>query len=357
VGSSTALRTLRVVLLLALVVLVAQRAVAITRNFEFAVDCEIPLRAAQRWLEGGQPYDPASFQAPEGPGLPFLYPPWLLPLLAPLVPLPRAAVHAAWVAACLAGALLACRRLGLRPVWWPLAIAWPPFLEGIWNGNVQVLLFAAFVCAFWEPVPRGTGHGRPRLLDRPGALGPGQGLLAAVVGSLKVSQVHAWLLTARVRPRAALVGALPLLAVAALTLPLVGWEAYRQWLDQAGRAVDPSWPPIGAPLSLLVGRPVAIGVSVASLVAVFLLPRRQAAVWTGFLLVAGAPTVHTYAWLFLLPALLELRSEFALLGALYFASYSLHGFWLGFAQIAVLLALSSRYPALLSESAQPAGRK
>ncbi|HZM00974.1 MAG TPA: glycosyltransferase 87 family protein, partial [Planctomycetota bacterium] len=357
VGSSTALRIVRLALLAALVVLVLQRAVAITRTFELGVDLEIPLRAAERWLDGGRPYDPAAFQVAEGPGLPFLYPPFLLPLLAPLAGLPRQPVLLAWVAACLLSALAACRRLGLPPAWWPLAVLWPPFLEGIWNGNVQVHLFAAFVCALFEPVPRGADGPRPRDGSRPETIGAPQGLLAALVGSLKASQVHAWLLVARLRPRAALLGALPLAAVVLLTLPAAGPGLYREWLAQADRATDPSWPPIGAPLSLLVPRPVAIAVSAASLLLVFLLPRRQAAPWTGLLLVAAAPTVHTYAWLFLLPAMLVVRREIALVAALYFASYHAAGWWLGFALVAVALGLAGRYPALRHVPAQPAGLK
>jgi hypothetical protein len=357
VGSSTALRCLRVALLAALVALVVQRAVALTRNFDFAVDLEIPLRAAERWHDGGRPYEPEAFHAPDGPGLPFLYPPFLLPLLAPLVELPRRPVQLAWVASCLLSALAACRRLGLRPVWWPLAVLWPPFFEGIWNGNVQVHLFTAFVFAFWVPVPRGETGPRLRACEHPADFKAQQGLLAALVGWLKVSQVHGWLLVARLRPRAALLGLLPLVALVAVTFPALGMEPYRAWIAQGQRAVDPAWAPIGAPLSLLVGRPVAIAVSVASLVLVFLIPRRQAAVWTGVLLVVGAPSVHTYAWLFLLPAMLVLRREIALLGALYFASYHPLGWWLGCAQMAAALALGGRYPALLHQPAQPAGRR
>ena len=46
--AATALRCLCMLLLLALVALVLQRAYAITQAFEFAVDFEIPLRAARR---------------------------------------------------------------------------------------------------------------------------------------------------------------------------------------------------------------------------------------------------------------------------------------------------------------------
>ncbi|MHC5209401.1 MAG: hypothetical protein ACYTG2_01625, partial [Planctomycetota bacterium] len=98
---------------------------------------------------------------------------------------------------------------------------------------MQVLLFTAFVYALFEPVPRGAEGPRMRDCERPDAFGPGRGLLASIVGCLKVSQVHAWLLVARVRPRAAILGALPLVALAALSFPAVGQELYREWLGQA----------------------------------------------------------------------------------------------------------------------------
>ena len=47
----------------------------------YGVDLEIPLRAAARWAAGGEPYLASSFQLDFGPELPFLYPPFLLPLV------------------------------------------------------------------------------------------------------------------------------------------------------------------------------------------------------------------------------------------------------------------------------------
>ena len=54
--------------------------------YPFSVDLEIPLRAAQRWIDGGQPYLASAFTAPPGATQPFLYPPFIL-LLALIAPL------------------------------------------------------------------------------------------------------------------------------------------------------------------------------------------------------------------------------------------------------------------------------
>ncbi|HSL34890.1 MAG TPA: hypothetical protein VK871_14655, partial [Candidatus Limnocylindrales bacterium] len=57
--------------------------------YPYGVDLEIPLRAAARWTSGGEPYLPESFDVIAGPELPFLYPPVVLPFVAPLLAVPR----------------------------------------------------------------------------------------------------------------------------------------------------------------------------------------------------------------------------------------------------------------------------
>ena len=92
-------------------------------------------------------YPPSAFHVLQGPGLPYLYPPLFLPLVAPLLALPLDLVHLLWSGVMATAAALTVRRLG---VGWPAAAAvllWPPFFEGIWVGNIQVVLFGAFVWA------------------------------------------------------------------------------------------------------------------------------------------------------------------------------------------------------------------
>ena len=83
------------VLIAILAVVVVWALWQLVTGYPIGVDLEIPLRAAERWLRGEDPYPPDAFQAPNGPDLPFLYPPSLLPLIAPLTVLPRAAVSVA----------------------------------------------------------------------------------------------------------------------------------------------------------------------------------------------------------------------------------------------------------------------
>ncbi len=309
--------------------------VALTHGF--ATDIEIPLRAAERWLSGAVVYDPAAFDR-RGAELPFLYPPLTLPVLAPLTWLPRALVHIGAALACLAAALVACRRLGMPRWTWPLALLWPPFSEGIISANVQVPLFAAFCVAF-VPV-REPSHA--------------DGLLATLVGTFKVSQFQPWLVMLRKRPLSAVAGAVVVGAFGLLVLPLVGTGSWFDWLGQATRAGDPAWDYAGEPLSLVVGRPAGLAITVLTGLAAFFVPWRSAAAVVGLLVVVGAPSLHMYGFLFVLPALLSIRLELGLLAAALIASYQYPLIWAGVAVAAVgLLLVRTTEPARQEVRATP----
>ena len=297
------------------------------------VDIEIPLRAADRWIQGSQPYLASSFAAPVGYDLPFLYPPVVLPFLAPLTLLPRAIVLAAWAAVVLAAAVFTLRRLGVAWLLVPLILAWPPFAEGILGGNVQVLLAAAFVAVFVpDPAPR-TG--------RRGDLQAG--VLAAIIPVFKVSQPHAWFGLLRDRQRAALLGALAVAVIVAVTLPLVGVQLWVDWLEQLKRAADPAWPLAGA--SMTAGLPAAVGLAVlgTTVAGTFVVPWPRLAAWVGVLTVVGAPSLRMFGVLFLLPALVRIRLEIALVAALLVATYTLQGLWAGIAIAVIGLLGAERY--------------
>lgn len=335
----------------ALGVLAGAIILAVARNlvlsFPTGVDLEIPLRAAERWLHGGEPYVASSFQVESGPGLPYLYPPFLLPLLAPLTSAPRSLVLAAWCAVCGLSALATLRRLAVPWRYVPGFLLWPPFLEGILGGNVQILLFAAFVFAFWA-----QSSAQPA--ERPFARLAGSGFapawragLAASIGLLKITQVHAWLLALRANPRNALLAASVFAALVASTLPLTGFSIYLGWLHQLQRASDPAWIPGGPGIGRVLPSLLVAPVVLASALATFKVPRGTAATWTGVLLIVGSPSLHSFGWLFLLPALLTVRAEIALIAVLCLASYGVALYWLAFVLVVGCLALGHRWPAFL----------
>jgi hypothetical protein len=316
-----------------------------------ACDLEIPLRAVDRWTAGGQPYLASSFTIIDGPGLPFLYPPWLLPLLTPLAALPRIPVLAVWLVLGAIVAIWTCRRLSVPWVAVPLVLAWPPFLEGLVAGNIQIWQFAAFVALFyvrgerWQLKPRELGSDVKRDTS--------DGLLAAGVGAFKYTQllVLPWLLLKR--PRAAIIGGVALAAIIVAMLPFTGIQLYWDWFDQLGRAADPNWLLAGAPLAFVIGRPLSLVASGLAVVGALLVRGRDSGAWVGIALLVAAPSIHGYGMLFLLPALLTIRRDVALALAFLICGYNIYGWWIAIALAGITLLASNRWPALRAPAPTP----
>jgi hypothetical protein len=330
-----------------LIITIVQSLRGVLTVYPIGVDLEIPVRAATRGAAGGQPYLASAFDVTSGgPDLPFLYPPVTLPFLVPLLHVPRELLFGAWWAFCVACGVFACRRLAIP--WWaiPIALAWPPFAEALLGGNVQVPLFAAFTAIFWtgggtsfRPVARSVAEGGSWRAT-------GDGVLASLIGTIKVSQAHAWLFVLRHRPRAAIAGAAIVVGVCLATLPLVGIARWTDWLSQAGRSGDPAWPLVGWTLSVYLGRPIGLALTVLSLVAVLFVPPNRAGAWIGVLSVVGAPSLHMFGFVFLLPAMLLIRRDIALVGALLIASYVTILLVPGAVLVGAVFALSGRFTML-----------
>jgi hypothetical protein len=334
------------------VVVIGTTLVQLLTYYPYGVDLEIPLRAAARWVGGGQPYLPESFDVIAGPDLPFLYPPIVLPFVAPLLAVPRLILFPAWTAICIGTGIFACRRLAMP--WWaiPIVLAWPPFAEALLGGNVQVPLFAAFIAVLYRgggkdfgPTPRDPAEDRrPAIVD---------GLLATIIGAVKVSLAHTWLFVLRRRPSGTLAGAAILIGFGIITLPLIGLDRWTDWFGQAGRSGDPNWQAVGWPLSRAIGRIPALVVTAMTLAAVFVIPVERAGAWLGILTILGAPSLHIFGLVFLVPAMLEIRRDVALAAALLIATYTNIGLILGTALVVVAFAVSGWAPILRAR--RPAG--
>ncbi len=326
--------------------------VDLARGYAWGVDALIPLQAAARWVTGGQPYLASAFAAPPGYDLPFLYPPPVLVAVAPLLALPAGLVVLAWMAAGAAAAFLAAARLGIPRRWIIVVLAWPPFAEAILAGNLQTVLFLAFVLLYasppsrarpWRPAPRD-----PRDASRPAVV---DGLLAASMAALKLSQAFAWANVLRRRPRAALAGAAVAVAVALVTLPVVGTELWRAWVEQLGRAADPTWTLGGAGLETLLPGPGRYVLLAVGLALAFLAPADDAGASVGSVMVVFGQSLRMFGVLFLVPAMLRVRREVALVSATLIATYTLPGLWIGIALVVGTHLASRRWPDLL----EPAG--
>ena len=332
---------------------------ALLRSYPLAADLQIPMQAAERWIHGGTPYLASSFQVTEGAGQPFLYPPFLLPVLAPFAMLPQGPVTLGWALVCVAAAAWICRRLGI-PWWaWPFALAWPPFAEALLGLNVQVLLFAAFVALFFDA---SRGATRPR--DHELARGPDSrppivdGVLGVFVAILKTSQVHPWVYLLRQRRRAAILGVAAAAIFVLATLPFTGLAVYLDWLEQVRRAAQPGLDVGGISLQHLVPLPVGLAISAATVLLVFAVPRPHAGAWIGILTLVGSPDLHVFGLLFALPALLTVRREIGLAAAFAIGLYTTQGSWAGVVLVAGALLLAARYPSLLEPgAAMPSGAR
>lgn len=313
----------------------------------FAVDLEIPLRAAQRFAAGGAPYLPSAFTVTAGPSLPYLYPPFVLPYLVPLLELPRILLWTTWFGVCLAAALLAIRRLGIPTLAWAFVLIWPPVFEGVWHGNVAVLMFAAFVVLFYAAPPVGPYH--PDARGSVASVGSGvrDGLTAAAIAALKPSELHPWLFVVRRRPVAAVAGGLVVAAIAVATLPFTGFGLWSDWVNQLIRASDPHWILFGASTGRFLPRWLALAVTALGLLVAPFVPRRTAGLWLGLLMVVGAASLRGYDLMFLLPAMLSVRREIALIAALLVATYAIPAIWLGIALLAGTSLCAIRMPGLL----------
>ncbi len=338
-------RLLRPVLVIVLIAVITVDAVHLLLTHPWAVDLVIPLRAAERWVHGGQPYLPESFRVGPGYDLPFLYPPVFLPFLAVLAALPFWLVTAAWYLLQVAVAVWTGRRLAIPWPWLALVLLWPPYFEALLGGNSQVLLFGAFVAllygratagARWQPSERD-----PRSADRPAVV---DGLLGAVSGAVKVSQVQPWVYLLRRRPPAAIVGAAIVGLVLLASVALTGLTAWTDWLAQLGRASDPAWPLVGSSYLQYLPAPLAWGIVLASVLLALVVPPRHAAAWLGILMIAGNPSLRIFSMLYLLPGLLRVRREVALLAALLVASYFPPALWLATVLVGAALVLGRSRP-------------
>lgn len=329
------------------------------------IDLEIPLRAAGRWLDGGEPYLASSFErSARGANLPYLYPPYVLPALVPLLDHSRRVVDAIWVAGCLVAALVALWRLQLG---WGAAVpllAWPPVAYAVMGGNPAILMFAAFMLLpDWGKTGRALPVGAP---EAPGITSPGvsadsrprtaprtalrtlaDGALVAATFALKISALQVLAASARRRPAAAMTAVALVGVLALVTLPLVGLDLWRAFAAQLGRAADPGWVMGGMALPHLLPAPFGTLAVVGTVALAFVATRRSE---VGLLTVIGAGSWHAYGLLFLLPALREIRREIALVALVIGTMVNGTAWWVATLLVAAALLGARRWPALLEPS-------
>lgn len=289
-------------------------------------DLELYLLAGKRFAEGLQPYQltPVGATLVDQSLYPYLYAPPFLPPLGILSTLPWPVVATLSIAASGAAAVAALRVIGVRWVWVPIFLLWPPFFEGIWVGNVAIISALLLCIAFARPRAGG--------LLVLGAMFKPQALVPAL-----------WLVRGR-RWRALAIGFALAGAIALATLPFVGLGAWFDWL-QGLRAFQESvaaMPVLHAfALPAFVPYPAFVALAVAA-VAWALLPRgRPGLQRLGVASIIASPTLYGHGLLALLPALASLHVETVLL--VLGSNVSGLGLWFGVGVVVVALTVT-RWP-------------
>lgn len=255
-------------------------------------DWHLDLKAGTHFLEGGAVYIHALFTVRPNDltNFPFLYPPLTLPVFAVLSLPPRPIVDAAWLALSGGAAIWALRRLGMGWIWVAVFLVWPPFEQGLYVGNVAILLFALFVAA---PIF-------------------GAGLILSAVFKLYSGVAALWL-PLEGRWRDVVIGVGLVGAWFVLTLPVVGVDRWSEWLTSLGlyRESQPLLP--GSLVGLAPARvlPQWLAMVIGLGVLVLALPGRdgQERLWRlGVATIAASPSLFAHGYVVAVPAIIRLRA-------------------------------------------------
>lgn len=255
-------------------------------------DLVLYLKAGERFLAGAPVYTDHVLTARPADlsEYPFLYPPLTLPLFGLLSVMPLPLTAALWTGASVAAVLVGFRLIGIDWRWSLLLLAWPPVLQGLWVGNVALLLFLLFAAA-------------PRLPS---------GLVASVAFKLYSAIGVLWLVRER-RWSELAAGVAIVVAVAAITAPLVPAGLWVDWVRglafyQESQAVLPDYL-----YGLGLGRwlPLAL-VAIVGLAVIVLAVRgrspRERLARLGMATIVASPSLFAHGFLVGVPSFLGLRT-------------------------------------------------
>ena len=172
-------------------------------------DLHLYLGAGATALAGGSPYLTAPITSTANKqGLPFVYPPFTIPLFELLASVPRFFADVLWVGSSIAAVAAALWLLGVRGRWLLVLVAWPPLAQGVMVGNVASFTFFLL------------------------ALGYRLGSSIVLSGVFKVQSMipSLWLVRER-RWRSIGIAVMILGALAAISLPIVGLHVWLSWPD------------------------------------------------------------------------------------------------------------------------------
>ena len=162
---------------------------------------------------------------------------------------------------------------------------------------------------------------------------------------VKLSQPHLWLFALRRRSRQAVAGAAIVTLVTIPAVMVTGPQLWADWLAQLGRATDPSWDLGGIALPRFLGVAGTV-IAMACALACLVVRPSKAGVWVGLLSVIGATSLHTFGLLFLVPAMLLIRREIALVAAVLIATFTYPATWLAIVAVGAAWIAGERFDGL-----------
>ena len=274
----------------AILAVVAMLLTDLTMTYQPLRDLGIYLKAGGHYLAGTAVYlqAPMTVRPADLTNYPFLYPPLTLPPFAILSQLPMPVAQAIWVSGSLALGLAALRVIGLPWRWAILAVAWPPLFQGLWVGNVAVPALALF------------------------ALGPwlGEGLVAGAIFKSYTGLAALWLVRER-RWRQLVAGAIVVVAIGLVTLPVTGLEPWRAWIEalrlyQTSQQNVPALYGFGLPK--FVPFWVFVALAAAAVLAALRVSGRDSLARLGTATIVASPSLWGHGLLVAVPSLLSLRA-------------------------------------------------
>jgi hypothetical protein len=251
-------------------------------------DLKLYLDAGATWLDGRAVYlrEPLTSMPSDPTQLPFVYPPFLLPVFAALSRLPSVVAIAIWESLAIAAVILALRLLGVRRAWIPLMFLWPPIIVGLSVGNAAPFGFLG-LAAGWR-------WGAALVLG-------GVFKIQAAIPSLWLLREHRW--------RPFLLGCAAIAVLVLLTLPLTGFAVYLDWLRglAAFQETLRRFPgEKGSALQRYLPEALAIALAVLAGIVAVLASGRMGLSRFGIVALVASPTLYIHGFTFLLPAALWL---------------------------------------------------
>jgi hypothetical protein len=257
-------------------------------------DLGIYVKAGAHWLEGSPVYvTTLTTSVPvDRTNYPYLYPPFTLPFAALLAAIPTIPLRLLWTAGSIAAIVAAFRLIGIRPRWWPVLLVWPPVFQGLYVANVAVPAMLLFAAAPWF----------------------GAGLVLSAAFKAYNALMALWLARER-RWRQIAVGIAIIAALALVTLPLVGLDQWRAWLDglDAYRRSQPLLPAslYGTALPGFLPWSAAVGLAAVAVAAAVFARRTEGLARFGIATIVASPSLYGHGFIVGLPAFVTLRLRWA----------------------------------------------